>query len=88
MSILQTERPRHMDDPKKRGGYVKVVPIPWNKFHLYRVFFFFTGPPLTKTKSKILLEYPDWASPGPPKKVKYTDWASPKASQVFLNHRF
>ena len=37
--------------------------------HLYRVFFF-TGPPLKKTKSKIVLEYPDWASSGPPKKVK------------------
>ena len=36
---------------------------------LYRVFFF-TGPPLKKTKSKIVLEYPDWASPGPHKKVK------------------
>ena len=35
----------------------------------YRVFFF-TGPPLKKTKSKIVLEYPDWASPGPHKKVK------------------
>ena len=36
---------------------------------IYRVFFF-TGPPLKKTKSKIVLEYPDWASPGPPKIVK------------------
>ena len=35
----------------------------------YRVFFF-TGPPLKKTKSKIVLEYPDWASPGFPKKIK------------------
>ena len=32
--------------------------------------FFFTGPPLKKKKSKIMLEYPDWASPGPPQKVK------------------
>ena len=32
--------------------------------------FFFTGPPLKKTKSKIMLEYPDWASPGPLQKVK------------------
>ena len=31
---------------------------------------FFTGPPLKKTKSKFVLEYPDWASPGLPKKVK------------------
>ena len=30
--------------------------------NIYRVFFF-TGPPLKKTKSKIVLEYPDWASP-------------------------
>ena len=35
----------------------------------YRVFFL-TGPPLKKTKSKIMLEYPDWASPGPRQKVK------------------
>ena len=35
----------------------------------YRVFFF-TGPPQKKTKSKIVLEYPDWASPGLPKNVK------------------
>ena len=34
------------------------------------VCFFFTGPPPKKTKSKIVLEYPNWASPGPPKKVK------------------
>ena len=53
---------------------------------------FFTGPPLKKTKSKIVLEYPDWASPGLPKKVKVhgvglpqyrrilkvLDWASPR----------
>ena len=38
-------------------------------FSKYRVFFF-TGPPLKKTKSKIMLEYPDWASPGPPQTVK------------------
>ena len=35
----------------------------------YRVFFFHWASP-KKTKSKIVLEYPDWASPGPPKKVK------------------
>ena len=31
---------------------------------------FFTGPPQKNIKSKIVLEYPDWASPGPPKIVK------------------
>ena len=31
-------------------------------------FFHWASP--KKTKSKIVLEYPDWASPGPPKKVK------------------
>ena len=36
---------------------------------MYRVFFFI-GPPPKNTKSKIVLEYLDWASPGPPKKVK------------------
>ena len=36
---------------------------------IYR-FFFFTGPPLKKTKYKIMLEYPNRASPGPPQKVK------------------
>ena len=30
----------------------------------------FTGPPLKKSKSKIMLEYPNWASPGPLQKVK------------------
>ena len=37
---------------------------------LYTGFVFFNGPPLKKTKSKIMLEYPEWASPGPPQKVK------------------
>ena len=32
------------------------------------VFFHWASP--KKTKSKIVLEYPDWASPGPHKKVK------------------
>ena len=32
------------------------------------VFFHWASP--KKTKSKIVLEYPDWASPGLPKKVK------------------
>ena len=43
---------------------------------LYRVFFF-TGPPLKKTKSKTVLEYPDWASPGPPKNVKVYELGLP-----------
>ena len=40
---------------------------------MYRMFFF-TGPPVKKTKSKIMLEYPVVL----PKKLKYMDWASPK----------
>ena len=36
--------------------------------HIQGVFFHWASP--KKTKSKIMLEYPDWASPGPPQKVK------------------
>ena len=35
---------------------------------LQGVFFHWASP--KKTKSKIVLEYPDWASPDPPKLVK------------------
>ena len=38
---------------------------------------FFTGSPLKKTKFKIVLEYPDWASPSPPKKVKVYELGLP-----------
>ena len=36
---------------------------------LYWVFFL-TGPPLKFSKYKISKKCPDWASPGPPQKVK------------------
>ena len=46
-------------------------------YAIYRVFFF-AGPPLKQTKSKIMLEYPDWAFP-----KSYMDWASLKITKFF-----
>ena len=44
------------------------------------VFFHWASP--KKTKSKIVLEYPDWASPGlHKKKLKYMEWASPNIAK-------
>ena len=39
-----------------------------NAHFVQGVFFNWASP--KKTKSKIMLEYPDWASPGPRQKVK------------------
>ena len=33
-----------------------------------------------------MLEYPDWASPGPQQKLKFMDWASPKITKFCKCH--
>ena len=47
------------------GDWLNCAPIKSLGLHLRPSEF-----PLKKTKSKIMSEYPDWASPGPPQKVK------------------
>ena len=71
-----SSRPRGLRTPRVGGqvGYSKIEMCFFqvasrSEADIYRVFFF-TGPPLKTTKSKIMLECPDWASPGPPKIVK------------------
>ena len=61
-----------LDHPSSANGTGTVLPRKQSQqVHLgrYRVFFSL-GLPQKKPKSKIVLEYPDWASPGPPKIVK------------------
>ena len=65
-SIYLGFKRRNSDSGSRNVGAYMIMIV---MMMIYRVFFF-TGPPLKKNKSQIMLEYPDWASPGPPQKVK------------------